>query len=251
MLYDFFYRYFISPGYNIVNTTVYALLLVIGVYFIFLLLKKVKIKIDKKFAIAIAPFIIFGSIMRVIVDSKIIESFLFVSPTIYVVIPLLISMVLLIAILLEKKYKIPYHKTLFLVGLVLASFVITFIKIVNPYGAMLILLFLLPWLSLLTIARWSLENKIVSLLHIFDAMTSFISIEFFGYAEQHVVPQFFINLFTPFSFVLLKSLAIFLILILIDKECKNKEFKNYLKLIIGILGAATGARDFLRLLALT
>jgi len=250
MLYDFFYRYFVSPGYNIVNTTVYALLLIIGIYFIFLFLKKAKIKIDKKFAIAIAPFIIFGSVMRVIVDSKIIESFLFVSPTIYVVIPLLISIVLLIAILLEKKYKIPYHKTLFLIGLILASFVILFIKIVNLYGAILILLFMLPWLSLLTIVKWSPENKIVSLLHIFDATTTFVSIEFFGYAEQHVFPQFFINIFGPFSFVLVKSFAIFLILTFIDKQCKDKKFKNYLKLIIGILGAATGSRDFLRLLAL-
>jgi uncharacterized membrane protein len=47
----------------------------------------------------------------------------------------------------------------------------------------------------------------------------------------------------------LKAVAIIAILILIDKFSKEKEYSNYLKLVIGILGAATSLRDFTRLVA--
>ena len=55
---------------------------------------------------------------------------------------------------------------------------------------------------------------------------------------------------TPFSFVILKFIALVAVLFLIDKYSDDKEFSNYIKLIIGILGAATGIRGFLRLFAL-
>jgi uncharacterized membrane protein len=122
---------------------------------------------------------------------------------------------------------------------------------VNLYGAMLVFIFVLPWAVLLKISKWSLENKIVSLIHIFDATTTFVAINYFGYYEMHVLPTFLMGIFGPFSFVLLKAFVVTAILILIDKYCKDKKFKNYLKLIMAILGAATGSRDFLRMLALT
>jgi len=250
MLNDFFQNYFISPGYNIVNTGIYSLTLVFGVYLIFLLLKRLKVKIDKNLAIAIAPFVIFGSSMRVIVDSKLIESFLFVSPTIYIIISIFTLTCLSMTVFLEKKYKIPYYQILFAAGLMFALLPLLAIQIINFYGSLLVLIFLLPWLAFLIIAKWSPENKLVFFIHMFDAVTTFTSIEFFGYMEQHVVPLFFINQFGSFSFVLVKALAIFLILISIDRYCKDRKFKNYLKLIIGILGATTGIRDFLRMLAL-
>jgi uncharacterized membrane protein len=251
MSYDFFYSYFVFPGYNIVNTTVYAILFVLGAYLIFILLKKIGVKIDKKLALASSPFVVLGSSIRVLVDEKILESFLLISPAIYIVISIFSLSCLAISLLVQKKYKIPYFKTLFLSGLVLISLPLSMIRIINFYGALLVALFLLPWLVLLAIAKWLPENKIASFLHIFDATTTFASINFFGYAEQHVVPNFFINFFGSSSFILLKALAVVLILFLIDRYCKNKEFKNYLKLVIGILGAATGTRDFLRMLALT
>jgi uncharacterized membrane protein len=250
MVSEFLQEYFISSGYNLVNTTVYAILFVISAYLIFLLLKKLRIKIDKKLAIAITPFVFFGSSVRVLVDRKIIETFLFVSPTIYIVVFSLTITSLLAAKFLEKKYKIAYPKTLFIIGLLFTLFPISAMKIVNFYGALLIALFLLPWVVILAIAKWSVENKLTSLIHIFDATTTFVSIQFFGYVEQHILPNIFINAFCPFSFVLVKAVTILLILVLIDKNCKDKQFKNYLKLVIGILGAATGIRDFLRILAL-
>lgn len=251
MLYDFFNKYFTSAGYNAVNTAVYALLFMLGTYVIFLLLKKMKVRIDKRFAVAVAPFVLFGSSMRVLVDSNVIESFLFVSPTIYLIITAFTLACVVASLFLEKKCKIPYHKTLFVMGLIASLLPLSIIKFTNFYAAFLIFLFLLPWLALLAIAKWPKENKLVSLIHIFDSTTTAVSLEFFGYTEQHVVPNIFIRVFGPFSFVAVKAIAIFLILVVIDRYCKNRKFRNYLKLVIGILGAATGTRDFLRLLALT
>jgi uncharacterized membrane protein len=83
----------------------------------------------------------------------------------------------------------------------------------------------------------------------FDATATFVAMNYFGYGEQHVLPRYIINLSgTPFSFIILKIIAIVLILIGIDKYSKDKEFNNYIKLIIGIIGAATGLRDFLGLI---
>lgn len=251
MLEDFFYKYFLSPGYNLVNTTVYALLLIAGLYAIFLILKKFRIHVEKKLVIGIAPFILFGSSMRVLVDSKIFQSHLFVSPTIYAVVTIIIGICMSASILIERKFKISYHKTLFATGMILSLFPLSMIGVVNFYGAALVILFLLPWIALLKIAEWPSENKLVFFLQMFDATTTFTSVNFFGYSEQHVLPSSFISIFGPFSFVVIKALAVALILILIDKYCKDKELKKYLKLTIGILGAATGTRDFLRMLAFT
>jgi len=251
MVQNFFNKYFASPGYNTVNTTVYAVLFMLSAYVIFLVLKKMKVRIDKRFATAVAPFVLLGSSIRVLVDSNVLKSFLFVSPTIYLIIAAFTLACVVASLFLEKKCRIPYHKTLFVMGLAPGLLPLFIIKFTNFYAAFLISLFILPWLALLAIAKWSRENKIVSLIHIFDSTTTAVSLEFFGYTEQHVVPNIFINALGPFSFVLVKAIAIFVILIVIDRYCKNREFRNYLKLVIGILGAATGTRDFLRLLALT
>ena len=68
------------------------------------------------------------------------------------------------------------------------------------------------------------------------------------------MPTFFIELFGPFSFIVLKVVAIVAALILIDKFVGNskedEEFKSYIKLIIGILGGATACRDLIALAVL-
>jgi len=83
----------------------------------------------------------------------------------------------------------------------------------------------------------------------FDASNTFVAVNFFNYFEQHVLPGFFISNFSPFSFVVLKAVVVISVLLLLDKYSDDREFNNYLKLIIGILGAATSTRDFIRIAA--
>ena len=90
----------------------------------------------------------------------------------------------------------------------------------------------------------------MTLIQLFDGTATFVALNFFGYYEQHIIPTFIINLFGPISFIFIKLITVVAILVLIDRISPDKEFNNYLKLIIGILGGATGSRDFLALIAL-
>ena len=67
---EFFEEFFIDPiveksGYNIVNTSIYAIIAIISCYLIFKILKK---KFDKKTFIYIIPFILFGASVRALAD---------------------------------------------------------------------------------------------------------------------------------------------------------------------------------------
>ena len=246
---DLFYQYFLKRGgYNPINTTVYSIILIAFVVLILKLLKKLKVNIDKRLALAISPFVLLGSSMRVLEDSGILHGRLFITPGIYFLIFGVTISTLLISVFLQRKKGIPYFKPMFLVGLILSSIILGILQYRNFLGVFYVFLFYIPWIVFLKIIPWLKENKIVTGLHLFDANSTFVAMNYFGYYEQHVVPTYLINLFgTPFSFVILKFIALFLVLFIIDRYSTDKEFNNYLKLIIGILGAATGIRGFLRL----
>lgn len=251
--------YFLQPkktGYDFPKTLTYAIVLVIAVYLIYKLLKKIKIKIDKRLAVAIAPYILFGSTLRVLQDMGLVNSYFFITPGIYFFVFFIVLLSVAFSLVLEKKAKIPYFKTSFVMGLLMAAVALAYIKPVNFQGVPLIATYFLPWLILfgILLRRWSLPNRIVSSLHLLDATVTFVAIKYFsidyGYYEQHIVPTILINMFGPASFILVKFVSIVAILLLIDRFSEDKEFAFYLKLCIGILGAATGIRDFISLLSL-
>jgi len=248
-----FLDYFLSPkktGYDVPKTFTYAIVLILAVFLIFKILKKVKVRIDKRLAIAISPYIIFGSSLRVLEDLGLINSYFIITPGIYLFIFLICFSVLLISLLIEKRKGIPYFKTSFTFGLILVALILPQFKVVNFRGLLLVVISFIPWVLLFwkILKKWDLTNRMVSLFQMFDASTTFVAVNFFRYSEQHIFPTYLINIFGPISFLFAKLIVIVSILILIDRFSKDKEFNNYLKLIIGILGAATGTRDFIRLL---
>jgi len=259
---DFFQTYFVNTivlnqGYNPINTTVYATILVVAAYLIYRALNKLKIKVDKRLGISIIPFIIFGSSLRVTVDAGIFSSFLFITPLIYVFIFAITFIVLNVSLFLEKKSKtkFPYYKTMFLVGSALALIPLVILATgaspgssFNVNAMLLVLGFYVPWPALFYIIKWKDSSKAVASVQMFDATNTFVSLNFFGYGEQHFVPNIFISFFGPSSFIVVKAIVVIAALVLIDRYSKDKQFNNYLKLVIGILGGATSTRDFLRLL---
>jgi len=246
------YLFYPQPEYTVANTLVYVVEVIAIAYLIFLFLRKLKIRIDKNLAICVAPFIVLGSSLRVLVDAQILQAEIFAAPFSYISIALATLIVLAIAMFLQKKYKIPYFKTVAAIGILAAiiPLLIIFSMIANPYAIVLVFVFILPWVIVLKLLKWSLENKIILFIHILDATTTFVGINYFGYYEMHVLPILLMGIFGSLSFIFVKAFAISAILVLIDKYGDNKEFKNYLKLIIGILGSATLIRDFLRMLIL-
>ena len=247
--------YFLWPkksGYTPINTLLYGLILIVAIYAIYKILKKLRVKIDARLAVAVAPFVVWGAALRVMQDAGIVAGYLFVTPGIYVFVFAVVLAVLLAAIFLERKKNIPYFKTLFLAGVLLVAFTLPNLNFVNYDGALLVLAFFLPWPIILFLLKkkWSAENKVVLAMHMFDASATAVSMQFFGYGEQHILPTYLINMLGPLSFIPIKLIAIVAVLLLIDKFSDDKEFNLYLKLCIGILGAATGARDFIGLLGL-
>ena len=251
---DFFNKYFIHPvyageGYNVVNTTAYALLFILFAYGFFETLKKLKIKIDRNFVLAFIPLTLFAISMRVFQDAGIVKGYWFVTPGIWVLFIGIILSTFSMSLFIQKRTKIPYHKIMQIVGLTLLVPALFLLQIKNLQGISYVALVFLPLLLTLKFVKWSPENKVITTVHAFDAIVTFVSIEFFNYKELHVIPRFVINLTgTVFSFIVLKLVIVVSVLLLLDKYTDDNEFKNYIKFMIGILGFVPGIRDFLRLI---
>jgi uncharacterized membrane protein len=219
------------------------------VYFIFRILQILKIKIDKRFALSISPFVVLGSSVRVLKDAKILTSCLFQTPGIFFLIFFVTFSILLFSLFLQKKWKIPYYKVTFILGLILLSPILGILRYENLSGLEYVIIYLSPWVIGFYFIPWLIENKIIVLVHLFDATTTFVSLNYFNYYEQHILPRYFIELTgTPLTFIIVKFIAVVLVLFSIDKFSDDKEFNNCIKLIIAILGASTGSRDILRLI---
>ncbi len=246
--------YFTNPtaiGYTPEKTLIFALIFVASVYATYEMLKKIKIKTDYKLGLGIIPYILLAGALRVTQDAGVFNTWWLITPGMYLTAFTLIVVALLSSILLERKFGVPYFKTFFLIGLLAFSVIVSLLNFVNSTGLILVSLFYLPWIIILYKIRWSIANKLVTMAQMFDATATYVAIQYFGYYEQHYVPSIFINILSPISFIFLKIVGIVSILLLLDRFKGDKEFNNYIKLMIGILGLATGTRDFLRLLALT
>jgi uncharacterized membrane protein len=239
----------IETGYTWDKTLIYGIILIVAVFLIFKMLKKLKVKIDGKFSLSIFPFVLFGGVLRVLRDLGILTSFLFATPYIYLLVASITILTLLISLLLERKFGISYHKLIFLTGFILFSIAVAEISKFDFIRAVYVLTFFFPFFVFISLIKWSKANKAVTLIQTLDGITTFVSINFFGYGEQHVLPSFIIQTFGTFTFPLIKIIAIVLALILIDKFFEDREMKNFVKLCIAILAGGTSTRDFTCLLS--
>ena len=112
-------------GYTIVSELTYGIILVFALFAIYKLLKRLKIAVDWKFALALMPYILFGPVSRVLEDSGYFEepiAYWFISPLIYLQIAFFALLFLFIGYFLEKKYNKPrltVNTVIFLGGLIL------------------------------------------------------------------------------------------------------------------------------------
>ncbi len=278
-------EYFIDPilanGYfNPVNTTVYALLLVAAVYIVFKIISKLQIPIDRMFFYAIFPFIVWGSSTRVLHDAAFanalppgIQEFyaqpFFPTPGSYLITFGLAITVFLISIGIMRLThgRIAYWKPMAAIGtvLVLVNLAITPWKNFVPLAEILGLTFGLiaavfvasRILRLPSIqARFpgasrllSINHQVILGGHFLDASATFVALSLYGYFEQHVVPNVFISLIGPVAMFPLKLFVVLPVLWILDRYAEAGSFKNFLLIVIFILGFAPGLRDLLRLVA--
>jgi len=271
-------KYYISgivydTSYNIVDTLTYAIVLGISLFWVLKLLGKLKVQIDTKFLISITPYIIAGSSLRVLEDSKFFTpplQYLFVTPLIYFFMFTATISILAIAIYLERKGMIrDYHKFFGYAGIAWAFFniaaLIAYDGIVNPVPAAAILFLGITITGIVYIISRKtkfllLTDKVnISILfaHLLDASSTFIGMDWLNYYEKHVVPTFFIDLAGKFTshpsivMVPLKLIVFIPVLYVLDNDFKTEKEKKLIglmKLTILVLGLSPAVRNTLRIM---
>ncbi len=261
-LQEFINKWFWQPkihqeGYNVVDTTVYSLIFVLAVflvykYFLKPKLKKKEICFDKTFMIALCGWVLSASGLRVLRDLNFYETYWLVSPGISFVIFIPCILTLFLSLKLGKKQ---YYKLWGLVGYAFAFFNILKLPLNNIPGFVWVISIISGWIILFSFLKRKFSKFLTSwnlgaiYAHLFDATATFVAMQFFGFRELHILPTFLINQFGPWIMFPLKLSVVPLVLYLIDKYSENENDKKYLKIIIIILGLATGSRDLLLLLS--
>ena len=105
-----------EEGYTILSEITYGIILVCALYGLYKLLKKLDIRIDWYFCLALFPYILFGPVTRVLEDTEyFIDPFVywFISPLIYFQTTFYVLLFLFFGYYLQKK-AFPRRKTLFI-----------------------------------------------------------------------------------------------------------------------------------------
>lgn len=266
-------EYFLNPinhpesyaPYNVVNTTVFAIIAITAIYLIYKLLNSRGFKTDEKFYWAVIPYIFLGSIVRVLSDAKTLPRsvelsgttfYPFITPQIYVVVFVVtIAALFLCRKLYQDKWHGAFSKTGWLLCLIGILPLVLLFKNFALFGGILAIVAVLLLLLHFSPFKTSAMEKGIVLCQGFDGAATFIGVQFGGYSEQHVVGNLIFDLFGgPWAFLVVKLLFAVVVVYFLRKEMAKRESAKvgevaFVSLIITLFGLAPGMRDALRLLA--
>lgn len=260
-----------SSTYTVVQTVIYALLVILGLYLLYKWLKKIGIAIDTRLIISSITYIIFGGILRVIEDTNMVPDpwwILFITPQVYILTLIFAGAVLFISYLLEKKkivdtYVKPYAGTgilccvvsfliLCIFGIMTGNFNgIDGLIVVGAAAAALLGI----WALLRYVFKWEYASHpmYIALLasHMLDASATSFAISFRGYYEQHVLGGALIELTgTPYIMFALKVAVLIPAVWILEKFRKESGMEAFWYLVILamiVVGLGPGIRDLLRM----
>jgi len=272
---NFINEYFVDPiwshsGYNVVNTLTYAVIAIIAIFLIYRIIEK-RVKIDANLVAAVMCFVLLGATMRVVTDSIdtgvfqavtpvhewILDSGIYdygyftVSPGIYIVVAALLLVSFSILYKLKRLELLPYVAIVLWIPnfLLLVPFMNYWI-----YAFPVIIMAAIP----AGIAYWYFRDMILGGIvaaHAFDGAATFFAIEIFPmftgiqYSEQHVFSEA-IGVMSGnfFGFYLLKCAIAFAAAYFLAREKLDENERNYIALVLMIIGFAPGIRDVLRMI---
>jgi uncharacterized membrane protein len=246
---------YLHPGYTILNTIVFGIILGIVILLIIKMFSYLK-KDPADLMIPLIPFIFFGSSARALVDNNIYPlTYILVTPGIYILTGTLAIITVLAAVFLERKTNFDYRYIIFIVGAAICIPNIIFFGPINLVATLQVVGVWVLFSSVFILLRnkWALlKNKFnlsVLMAHLFDASSTYIAVDFYGYSEQHVLPSALTGLVGSAIIMFpLKIVVIFSALYIIDHYIEDRTIANMLKLAIFILGLAPGLRNFLSLI---
>ncbi|MDR0912175.1 MAG: DUF63 family protein [Methanobrevibacter sp.] len=274
-LIEFLEQYFFS-GYTLFNTIVYGLILIIFILILIKGFKKLKI-IPSQLIFAVIPFILIGSLIRALVDNSYLPySWFLITPGIYFIVGFLTIVSMLIGLFIEKKiknsakirnlakkdkfykylYDFDFRKIMVIIAIiVLVPIICLYLKEINItvltqlISIWLILTFIFYLIGFkIKIYNNKMNLSIIS-AHLLDATTTFLAVDFYGYSEQHVLPNLiYSHINSAISIYPLKIIVISLAIYTIDEYIDDETIKGMLKLAIFILGLAPGLRNLLTMI---
>jgi uncharacterized membrane protein len=264
-LYHWIYEYYIDPivydtGYNPVNTVTWALILGGMLLVIIRLFRRLEIKLDEKFVFSTVPYILAGASLRVVEDANLVATplkYLLITPIIYfLAAAVTLATLCLCRLVLKERYLSGYAAFgLFWAG---ANLLLLFSKGTDKLGVPLVI-FCLG--SVAALAVWALAsrlnlqflsdrlNQLILYAHMLDASSTYVGVDWFGYAEKHVLPNYLIDhVGTALVMYPLKLLILIPVLALIDDALRDDpSLKNLTKLALLTLGLAPALRNTIRL----
>ncbi|MBW6451130.1 MAG: DUF63 family protein [DPANN group archaeon] len=247
--------WFNDTGYNLVNTTVYAIIFIAFMFFVFSFIQKKKINMDLNFILGWSGWIVAASAIRVLEDVGIYDTIWAVTPGLAVVICGSAFFTLVISKYLENLYGISYNSIWLPSGFLISLFNIVRIPFVNLSGFLyFVVIFAICLFAVLSVRKSFPKlltdiNVIVLMSQLFDATATFVGINYFGFVEKHVLPLFLINIFGPAIMFPLKISVVLVALYFIDLYSDTEEEKKFFKLVIFTLGLITGLRDLLQIIS--
>lgn len=270
---DFVFDFFCKPiveysGYNLVNTIVYAgILLAVAFWLVLPGLKRSGLPLDHRFLLAVIPFILFGSSFRILEDLRLLQRscdpfsiwFYTITPGIYIAIGMLTILALWLSLKIGKKDAEKTLKIFGGIGLLFALPVLVFLlsrfTVWNGFFGVLFLAAALSFIAKHGTKLWkktkpileSKLNRMVFLGQMLDASATFTALQFYNCSEQHVLSAGIINSFGPFAFVVVKFVLMLLVLYYADQEVEDPKTRDFIKILVAIIGFAPGIRDVLTL----
>lgn len=272
---QFINTFYLNPiendtGYNTVNTFTWAIVLGVCLFGVFRLLEKLEIKITPRFIASVVPFILAGSSFRVFEDSPagIVHpplSYLLITPNIYFLVFAVTVVCLWLSVRLQKAgFAKDYH--LIFAGFGFVWFFINLIillhfeNVVNPYipifvigaGTGLTLIFYFFARQLKSPIFTDCTNLSILLVHLMDASSTYVGVDWLGYYSKHVLPSYLIELTGTALVMYPLKLIIFIgVLYLLDTQFEDDErstnLKMLIKLVILVLGLSPATRNTIRM----
>ncbi|MBT4597140.1 MAG: DUF63 family protein [Candidatus Diapherotrites archaeon] len=276
---DFFYEYFVKPmtmsgvqGYNLINTLVFIVLLVIACGIIYYLLRN-KVEFNFQFTLSMIPYILFGISMRVImhqieagllVIDGIVKTanplqlgFWFFTPGIWILTFALVVIGLLLGGVWKK---LELRRTIYFGVIVMIIPILFNFYYFNNWAVFITTLALILVVSyglcylVNRFTKYKILNDKTNFFIVlgqgFDGIASAIAIAFFSFSEQHVFSNMLMEI-SPALFASIKLLIALLICWSLDDylkdQPKKKNIVGFIKIIIAILGLATGLASLFKL----
>ena len=273
-------------GYTIISELTYGFILVVSLFLIYKLLKKLEISINWIFCLSLLPYILFGPVTRVLEDTGYFSPplvYWFISPLIYIQIAGYAILFLLIGYIIEKKWQKKHLTTntiLFTGGVILLlPFLVLIAQWMAGYqwgdssgvrfdvfllitGLVSLIVFIVYFFPRVVKTHKDISvyqnplNLSIIVGHMVDGITSYVSIYdplnmgLPRYLEKHPASNFLMELWPPL-FPIVKFLLIILVIYVFDILYKE-ELKSHANLVglikigILILGFSPGLRDLLR-----